>query len=154
MAPTDPTGPLPGAVLFACNYNRVRSPMAEALTKLLYGQRIFVDSCGLKPGEGVDPFVCAVIDELGADLTRHTAKTFDEVDEGAFDLVISLTPEAQHRAVEMARGKAVEIAYWPTHDPTLATGSREAVLEAYRAVRDELKARIEARFGRPSTFGG
>ena len=127
MAPTDPTGPLPGAVLFACNYNRVRSPMAEALTKLLYGQRIFVDSCGLKPGEGVDPFVCAVIDELGADLTRHTAKTFDEVDEGA---------------------------YWPTHDPTLATGSREAVLEAYRAVRDELKARIEARFGRPSTFGG
>lgn len=150
----DPSGTLPGAVLFACNFNRVRSPMAEALTKLMYGNRIYVDSCGLKPSEGIDPFAIAVIDELGADLTRHNTKSFDDLDEGAFDLVISLTPEAQHRAVEMARGRAVEIEYWPTFDPTLTSGSRAAVLEAYRSVRDDLRARILARFGRPSTFGG
>jgi protein-tyrosine-phosphatase len=152
---SDPTGPLPGAVLFACNFNRVRSPMAEALMRLMYGDRIYVDSCGLKSSAETDPFVTAVMDELGADLSQHHGKSFDDLlDEGSFDVVVSLTPEAQHRAVEMARGRAIEIEYWPTFDPTLATGSREAILESYRSVRDDLKARILARFGRPSTFGG
>jgi protein-tyrosine-phosphatase len=145
---------LPGAVLIACNYNRVRSPIAEGLIKLIYGDRVYVDSCGLKAGEGIDPFAAAVMDELGVDLSSHSAKSFDDLEEGNFDLVISLTPEAQHRAVELARGRAVDIEYWPTHDPTLATGSREAVLGAYREVRDGLRRKIEARFGRPSTFGG
>jgi len=145
---------LPGAVLIACNYNRVRSPIAEGLIRLIFGDRVYVDSCGLRAGEGVDPFAVAVMDELGVDLSDHVAKGFDDLEEGNFDLVISLTPEAQHRAVEMARGRDVEIEYWPTHDPTLATGSREAVLEAYRQVRDELRRRIEVRFGKPSTFGG
>lgn len=145
---------LPGAVLIACNYNRVRSPIAEGLIRLIFGDRIYVDSCGLRAGEGIDPFAAAVMDELGVDLSAHVAKGFDELEEGNFDLVISLTPEAQHRAVEMARGRAVEIEYWPTHDPTLATGSREAVLGAYRQVRDDLRRKIEARFGKPSTFGG
>jgi len=152
---SDATPPsLPGAVLIACNYNRVRSPIAEGLIKLIYGDRVYVDSCGLKAGEGIDPFAAAVMDELGVDLTAHVAKNFDDLEEGNFDLVISLTPEAQHRAVELARGRAVDIEYWPTHDPTLATGSREAVLDAYRQVRDDLRRRIETRFGRPSTFGG
>ena len=144
----------PGAVLIACNYNRVRSPMAEGVMQLIYGDRIFVDSCGLKAGEGIDPFAVTAMDELGVDLSGHVAKSFDDLEDGSFDLVISLTPEAQHRAVELARGRAVDIEYWPIHDPTLATGSREAVLDAYRQVRDELRRRIEARFGKPSTFGG
>jgi protein-tyrosine-phosphatase len=144
----------PGAVLFACNFNLVRSPMAAGLMKLVYGDRVFIDSCGLRRGEGVDPFVLAAMDELGADLSRHQAKRFEDLEDGSYDLVISLTPEAQHRAVEMARGRAVEIEYWPTMDPTLATGSRETMLDAYRAVRDDLRARLFARFGRPSTFGG
>jgi protein-tyrosine-phosphatase len=148
------TGELPGAVLFACNFNRVRSPMAEALMRLIYGDRIFVDSCGLKDGEGIDPFVVAVMDEVGADLSRHQGKRFEDLEDGSFDVVISLTPEAQHRAVEMARGRAVDVEYWPTLDPTLAGGSREAVLDAYRRVRDDLRARILDRFGKPSTFGG
>ena len=122
--------------------------------RLIYGDRIFVDSCGLKAGEGIDPFAVAVMDELGVDLSHHVAKSFDDLEDGSFDLVISLTPEAQHRAVELARGRAVDIEYWPIHDPTLATGSREAVLDAYRQVRDELRRRIELRFGKPSTFGG
>lgn len=147
-------GELPGAVLFACNFNRVRSPMAAALMRLTYGDRVYVDSCGLRPEDEIDPFVVVVMDELGADLTRHQAKSFDDLADGSFDVVISLTPEAQHRAVEMSRGRAVDIEYWRTADPTLAEGSREARLQAYRAVRDDLRARILERFGRPSTFGG
>ncbi len=148
---------LPGAVLFACNFNRVRSPMAEGLLRLRFGDRIFVDSCGLKAdpaGRAADPFAQAVMDELGFDLSAHRAKTFAELEDESFDMVISLTPEAQHRAVELARGRAVEILYWPTIDPTLAEGSRESVIEAYRKVRDDLAAAIQRRFGVTSTFGG
>jgi protein-tyrosine-phosphatase len=154
---SDPSLVRPGAVLFACNYNRVRSPMAEALLKRLVGQEIFVDSCGLKhpsqraaiEGEAdIDPFVQAVMAEVGCDLSGHRAKTFDELEDDSFDVVISLTPESQHRAVELARGRAAEIEYWPVLDPTLAAGSREARLEVYRGVRDALAARIARRFGR------
>jgi protein-tyrosine-phosphatase len=152
--------PLPGAVLFACNFNQVRSPMAEALLKRLVGTSIFVDSCGLKrarptddedeDGEGprADPFVEAVMAELDCDLSLHRPKTFDELEDNSFDLVISLTPEAQHRSVELARGRAADIEYWPTQDPTLAEGSREARLAAYREVRDALAQRIAERFER------
>lgn len=145
--------PLPGAVLFACNFNRVRSPMAEALLKRALGDRIYVDSCGLRReaiegGNGVDPFVQSVMDEISCDLARHAPKTFDDLEDASFDLVISLTPEAQHRAVELTRGRAAEIEYWPTFDPTLVEGSREVRMAAYREVRDGLAARIVQRFGR------
>jgi protein-tyrosine-phosphatase len=130
--------------------------MAAGLMRLIYGDRVFVDSCGLRPdaSEEADPFVVAVMDEVGADLSHHHGKSFADLTDGSFDVVVSLTPEAQHRAVEMARGRAVEVEYWPTHDPTLASGSREAILEVYRKVRDDLRARILERFGKPSTFGG
>jgi protein-tyrosine-phosphatase len=144
----------PAAVLFACNFNRVRSPMAAALMRLVFGDRLFVDSCGLKPEPDIDPFVVKVMDELGADLSGHKSKGFDDLRDGSFDVVVSLTPEAQHRAVEMSRGRAVEIEYWPILDPTLLEGSREARLAAYRSTRQELQARILDRFGKPSTFGG
>ena len=147
----------PDAVLITCNYNRVRSPMAEGLFKRFYGTRAFVDSCGLKPdpaGEGIDPFVIVVMDELGLDVSDHKPKTFIELEDDSFDVVVSLTPEAQHRAVELSRDRSVEIEYWPTHDPTLTDGSREARLEDYREVRDALAEAIKQRFGAPSTFGG
>lgn len=139
-------------MLFACNFNRVRSPMAEGLLKRLVGDRIFVDSCGLRREagegtEGADPFSRAVMAELGVDLAAHTPKTFDDLEDDSFDLVISLTPEAQHRAVELTRGRAVDIEYWPTFDPTLVEGAREARLAAYRDVRDSLSRRIVQRFG-------
>ena len=147
---------LPGAVLFACTLNRVRSPMAEGLTRRLFGTRVFVDSCGLRPdGDDLaDPFAAAVMDELGVDLSGHRPKSFDDLEDTSFDLVVSLSPEAQHRAVELARGRAVEIEYWPTHDPTLIVGGREVMLDAYREVRDRLEARIRERFGQVRTFGG
>jgi protein-tyrosine-phosphatase len=153
----EPKQDVPGAVLFACNFNRVRSPMAEALFKLMLGRDAFVDSCGLRhapdeadePGDAIqaDPFVSLVMAELGYEIIHHRTKTFDELEDASFDLVISLTPESQHRAVELARGRAADIEYWPTFDPTLVEGSREVRLAAYREVRDDLARRIAGRFG-------
>ena len=144
---------MPHAVLFCCNFNRVRSVMAEALLKRHVGKEVFVDSCGVrampeeeKEGFDVDPFVYAVLLEVGWDVAHHQSKTFRQLNDDSFDLVISLTPEAQHSAVELARGQATEIEYWPTFDPTLVEGSRDHRLAAYREVRDALQARIEARF--------
>ncbi|HEX7886625.1 MAG TPA: low molecular weight phosphatase family protein [Phenylobacterium sp.] len=151
----EPGKRLPDAVLFCCNFNKVRSPMAEALLRRLIGNRIFVDSCGLKRAAfdpdvddmEVDPLAAEVMRELGVDITVHHSKTFADLEDDSFDLVISLTPEAQHRAVELARGRSADIEYWPTQDPTLAEGSRQHRLEAYRQVRDGLAARILKRFG-------
>lgn len=149
-----PVSELPGAVLFACNFNRVRSPMAAGLMRLIYGHRVYVDSCGLRPGDEIDPFVLQVMHEVGADISSHQAKSFDDLADGSFDVVVTLTSEAQEHALELSRGRSVLIEYWDTADPTLAEGSRDARLEAYRAVRDALKAQIVRRFGKPSTFGG
>jgi len=144
----------PAAVLFACNFNKVRSPIAAALMRRRYGQSVFVDSCGLRAAEDVDAFAVAALDEIGLDISGHVPKSFDALEDQSFDLVISLTPEAQHRAVELARGRALEMEYWPTIDPTLTSGSREQRMEAYRRTCDELDRRILERFGRLSTFGG
>ena len=137
---------LPAAVLFACTMNAVRSPMAEALMKHLWGQRVFVDSVGVRSGGKVDGFVITVMDEIGLDLRRHSCKTFDGLDDGSFDLVISLSPDAQHRAVELTRTNACTVEFWRTFDPAIADGNRERRLAAYRDVRDALKARILSRF--------
>lgn len=144
----------PGAVLFACNFNRVRSPIAESLFKRMVGDRIYVDSCGLRPPSldgdplktGLDPFAGIVLAELGGDFEGHRPKTFDDLNDASFDLVISFTPHAQHRAVELTRGRAVEIEYWPILDPTLVEGSRESRLIAYRETRDAIDARLRERF--------
>ena len=148
------TQPLPGAVLFACNLNQVRSPIAAALMKQAFGDRVFVDSCGIVPRGEVDPFVTAVLSEIGWDNGRHDAQAFDDLEDGSFDMVVCLTPEALARAEAMARGRAMDVEYWPTDDPTTEGGSREQRLEAYRAVREALRRRILARFGSPSTMTG
>lgn len=136
----------PTAVLFACGMNSVRSPMAEALTQKLFPRQIYVRSAGVRAGK-VDPFVDAVMAEIGIDMSAHTPKTFDGLDESGFDLVVTLAPEAHHKALDMTRTDAVEVEYWPTMDPTLATGSREQILSEYRAVRDQLMMRIKKRLG-------
>ncbi len=140
---------LPQAVLFACNHNAIRSPMAAGLMQLRFGRQVWVDSVGLRAGAEVDPFAVAAMDELGVDIARHRPKSFDQLEDLSFDLIVTLTPEAHHRALEFTRTLAVEVEYWPTFDPSLAQGSREARLDEYRAVRDALDARIEARFLRP-----
>jgi len=141
-------GDLPGSVLFSCTMNSVRSPMAEAILKHLLGHRVFVDSVGVR-GREVDGFAVTVMEEIGIDLSRHRAKTFDDLADESFDLVITLSPEAQHRAIEMTRTMACEVEYWPTMDPTVVEGSREEKLEAYRRVRDTLMAHIKERFPMP-----
>ena len=142
--------PNPGSVLFCCTNNSLRSPMAEAIMKFLYGNRVYVDSTGLRAGQ-LDGFMVEVMDEIGIDVSRHRPKTFADLEDTSFDVIVSLSPEAQHAAVEMTRTMACELEFWNTFDPSLVEGNREACLEAYRRVRDELMGRIEARFERAGT---
>lgn len=137
---------LPQAVLFACNFNTVRSVMAVGLMKLRFDKRIWTDSCGVRLPAEPDLFVAEVMDEVGVDVTRHRPKTFDDLDDLNFDMIVSLTPEAHHRALELTRTLAAPVEYWPTFDPTLIEGSRAHRLEEYRAVREGLNARIAQRF--------
>ena len=138
----------PLAVLFACGLNAIRSPMAAAMLRQMLGSSIYVGSAGVRKGEP-DPFAVAVMAEIGLDISRHKPLTFEELDdlEGLnFDLILTLAPEAHHRALEITRTSAVDVEYWPTPDPSIVEGSREQRLEAYRAVRDQLLAHINERF--------
>jgi len=136
---------LPEAVLSACTKNSIRSPMAEALLKHFHGRRIYVQSVGLRPS-AIDPFAVAAMEEMGIELARHRPRSFDDLEDDFFDLVISLSPEAQHRAVEMTRVMACDLEFWSTLDPSIVEGSREVRLDAYREVRDTLMRRILERF--------
>jgi len=119
--------------------------MAEALLKHLHGRRIYVDSVGVRPAP-IDDFAIAVMDEIGIDISKHRAKSFEDLEDDSFDLIISLSPEAQHSAVDMTRTLAAELEFWNTFDPSIVAGSRDVRLEAYRQVRDHLMRRILQRF--------
>ena len=138
-------GVIPSAVLFACSENSVRSPMAEGLLKFLHGHRVYVDSVGVRKRE-IDGFVVSVMEEIGVDMSGHKTKTFSDLEDLSYDLVISLSPEAQHQAVELTRVMACEVEFWPTFDPSIVEGGRGTRLEAYRQVRDDLMRRIKERF--------
>ena len=140
---------LPSSVLFACNHNAIRSPMAEAMAKRLYGHTAYLDSVGVQPAE-LDRFAVAVLDEIGIDLHAHGGKSFDDIDPSSFDLIVTLSPEAHHQALEVTRGTAAEVEYWPVPDPSAVEGSREMRLDAYRRMRDQLLARLKVRFGASS----
>ncbi len=139
----------PSAVLFACTMNAVRSPMAAALMRHLTGRRIHVESAGVRVGE-LDPMAVAVMEEIGLELGEHRPRCFEDLEDGSFDLVITLSPEAQHKAVELTRTADTKVEYWPTIDPTAVDGSREQRLLAYRAVRDQLLERLKRRFAVPA----
>jgi protein-tyrosine-phosphatase len=142
---TPPLAELPKAVLFACNMNAVRSPMAEGILRHLAGRQIYVESAGVRAGEA-DPFAVAVMEEIGIDVSAHAPQAIADLYDSSFDLVISLSPEAHHQALEMTRTQAIDAEYWPTIDPTATMGSREQILNAYRDVRDTLFRRIKGRF--------
>jgi protein-tyrosine-phosphatase len=145
MTAREPGPILPQSVLFACSLNAVRSPMAEALLRRLHGRRIYVQSVGVRSAE-IDPFAQIVMSEIGIDLGHHQGKTFAELENDSFDLIVTLSPEAHHRAIELTRVMACAVEYWPTLDATSVEGSRSARLDAYRSVRDALWARIKERF--------
>jgi len=136
------------SVLFICSRNAVRSPIAEAIAKHFFGRSLYVRSAGVLEGDN-DPFTATVLDEIGIDAAQHKPQTIEELDdwEGLnFDLAVTLSPEAHHRALELTRTLSIDVEYWPTPDPTLEIGSRERVLDAYRGIRDGLEKRIMARF--------
>jgi protein-tyrosine-phosphatase len=136
------------SVLFVCNFNAVRSAAAEAMARHYFGASTYVQSAGVRSGEPTDPFMIAALDEVGIDASRHKPRTLDELEEWEglnFDLIVSLSPEAHHAALELTRTVAAEVEYWPTPDPTIAQGSREQRLDAYRDVRDGLAFRIRTR---------
>ena len=139
------TDDLPQAVLFACSQNSIRSPMAAGILRHYLGHKIFVDSVGVRAGE-FSGFAAAVMDEIGIDISNHQPKSFDEYLDTSVDLIISLSPEAHHAAIELTRTNSLEAVYWATFDPSLATGSREQILETYRTARDHLEKRIKQRF--------
>jgi protein-tyrosine-phosphatase len=128
--------------------NSVRSPMAAAILRHLAGRRIYVESAGVRAG-GADAFAQAAMDEIGIDITQHTPRTLRDLHDTSFDLIITLSPEAHHQALELTRTMAVEVKYWPTFDATMMVGqgSREQIMHAYRSVRDQLFKRIKQRFG-------
>jgi len=138
----------PLAVLFACGLNSIRSPMAAALFAHLFGRAIYVRSVGARKGEP-DPFAIAAMAEIGLDISRHKPTTFEELDEWEglnFDLIVTLSPEAHHRALELTRVSGIDVEYWPTADPSVVEGSREQRLDAYRDLRDKLLSQIRQRF--------
>jgi len=141
----------PGSVLFCCDYNAVRSPMAEGLLKQHVGQTVYVQSAGVKNDLEIDGFSIAVCKEIGVELSRHRVRTMDEMvewgdDLESYDLIIALSPASQRRALEFTRFAALEVEYWPIIDPTGLGETREEKLNAYRQARDQIRERIAARF--------
>ncbi len=135
------------SVLFACTLNCIRSPMAAAMLDHLARGRITVASAGVRAGM-LDPYAVAVMDEIGIDLSEHEPQSLTVLGDQLFDVIISLSPEAHHHAMELTRTMPAEVEYWPTLDCSLALAQpkREKILFAYRGVRDELFRRIRLRF--------
>jgi protein-tyrosine-phosphatase len=147
-----PPATRPLSVLFACGLNSVRSPIAASLFAQIFGRAVYVGSVGVRKGE-LDPFAVVVMEEIGIDISRHKPITFEQLEEWEglnVDLIVTLSPEAHHRALELTRTSAVDVEYWPTEDPSAVEGNREQRLDAYRQVREQLLARIQERFAKPS----
>lgn len=146
---------LPSSVLFCCDHNSVRSPIAEGLMKKLYGHQIYVQSAGVRNDRDIDGFSIAVSAEEGVELDRHRVRSFEEMadwgdDLSGFDLIIALSPASQRHAQELTRHAHIEIEYWPIMDPSGLGETRDAKLGAYRLTRDQIKDRLLKRFGPPS----
>ncbi|KNG95266.1 ArsC family transcriptional regulator [Pseudaestuariivita atlantica] len=146
--------PMPTSVLFCCDHNAIRSPMAEGMMKQLYGTGTYVQSAGVHNDLEIDGFAIAVCAELGVELSRHRSRSFDDMEEwgddlGSFDLVVALSPASQRRALELTRYFHLDVEYWPIMDPTGVGETREAKLRQYREARDQIRERLIARFGTP-----
>lgn len=148
-------GAFPQSLLFCCDHNAVRSPMAEAMMKKFYGQRAYVQSAGVRNDLEIDGFSVAVCQEIGVELSRHRTRSFDEMQEGGddlgqFDLIVALSPASQRRALDLTRNYHLKVEYWPILDPTGLGETREAKLAAYRQARDQIREKMIARFGPPA----
>ena len=148
---------LPQSVLFCCDHNAVRSPMAEALMKKFYGQRAYVQSAGVRNDMEIDGFSVAVCKEIGVELERHRSRSFEEMQElgddlSQYDLIVALSPMSRKAALDLTKFYHLAVEYWPILDPTAIGESREAKLAAYRQTRDQIRSRMLDRFG-PASEG-
>lgn len=136
------------SVLFICDRNVLRSPMAEAIAKQMFGAEVYVDSVGVHEHDGeIDPFVVEILAEEALDASTHRPKSLADLMDTSFDLIVSLSPEAHHQAIELTRTSAAEVEYWNLYDPSLIEGSRETRLAGYRELREALRERIRRRLG-------
>lgn len=143
---------LPQSVLFCCDHNAVRSPMAEGIMKKLYGSDCYIQSVGVKNDLEIDGFAVAVCSEVGVELSRHQSRSFDEMEEwgddlSSFDLVLALSPASQRRALDLTRVFHLDVDYWQILDPTGIGDHREAKLEKYRETRDQIIGKLLERWG-------
>ncbi len=143
---------LPQSVLFCCDHNAVRSPMAEGIMKQLYGTECYIQSVGVKNDLEIDGFSIAVCAELGVELSRHRSRSFDEMEDwgddlSSFDLVLALSPASQRRALDLTRFFHLDVEYWPILDPTGLGDNRDTRLVSYREARDQIVERLTARWG-------
>lgn len=136
---------LPDAILFACSHNAIRSPMAAAIMKHLFGTHVYVESCGVKAGT-LDALAVEVMDEIGIDLSHLHPKSFETLADTSFDLIITLSPQARMKATDLTRSMAVEVEYWTVPDPSAYEGSRDQMLTAYRQARDTIFRKVKERF--------
>ena len=148
-------GSVPHSVLFCCDHNAIRSPMAEGMMKKYYGRAAYVQSAGVKNDMEVDGFAVAVCGEIGVTLSNHRTRSFDEMqdwgdDLGGFDLVVALSPASQRLALELTRLFHLAVEYWPIMDPSGMGEGREAKLALYRQTRDQIHDRMLDRFGPPT----
>ncbi|MDO5756650.1 MAG: low molecular weight phosphatase family protein [Rhodobacterales bacterium] len=145
---------LPHSVLFCCDYNAVRSPMAEGIMKKLYGTGTYVQSAGVKSDLDIDGFSIAACKEIGVELDRHRVRSFDQMEQwgddlGSFDLIVALSPASQRRALELTRVFHLDVIYWPIMDPTGLGETRDAKMSAYRQSRDQILKHMTERWGDP-----
>jgi protein-tyrosine-phosphatase len=134
------------SLLFVCNYNSVRSPIAECLAKDIFGDRVFIDSIGIQEELlEINPFAISVMEEAGLILLNHKPKHFEDLNDTSFDLIICLSAEAEEKMKSLTRGYDIKIELWETDDPSGVKGNRENIMSAFREMRDELKTRIEER---------
>lgn len=143
---------LPQSILFCCDHNAVRSPMAEGIMKQFFGTQTYVQSVGVNNDLEIDGFAISVCGEMGVELQRHQSRSFDEMEEfgddlSSFDLIVALSPASQRRALELTRVFHLEVEYWPIMDPTGLGETRDAKLDAYRQSRDQIIARLTAKWG-------
>lgn len=147
-------GGAPQSVLFCCDHNAVRSPMAEGLARRFYGDQFYVQSAGVHNDMEIDGFAISVCKEANVSVARHRSRSFDEMKEwgddlSSYDLIIALSPASQRRALELTRYAHIDVEYWPIMDPTGLGETREAKLQSYRNTRDQIVERLIQRFGPP-----
>ena len=145
---------MPGSVLFCCDHNAIRSPIAEGLAKLYYGKKIFIQSAGILNDFEIDGFAISVCEEIGIKLAKHQPRSFLDMDQwgdriDSFDLVVALSETSKRKVIESTKSYAVKVIYWPIFDPTVAVHRREEKIANYRKTRDQISAKLIDFFGTP-----